>query len=145
MPLRLKSYSTESANSSKCFVNLQNIVRNTQGALYTFVYTFSTLFTFDYRYLDFPVWYLPQCHRVLKIWRHSDSSSRIIFRFQLIYQRRFKTRVFFSETEIVFRLWKWRQQKGKKDCRKVNKYWEISSARKKRPDTSNLQRVFEVL
>lgn len=131
---------------SKCFGNLENIVRNTQGAL-------CTLFHSIYLRLSVPTFSClipsPMSHRVLKIWRHSDSASRIIFRFQLIYQRRFKTERksdFFWIGNSFSSPWKWRQQKGEK--KRLQESWQILR-NLKRPQKRQLtlrtfSRFFEV-
>lgn len=57
-----------------------------------FTYTF---YTYSFNLPLSPVWYLPsimpECHWILKIWRHLDCVRRIIFRFQLIYHCRVRT------------------------------------------------------
>ena len=63
--------------------------------------------------LYFSVWYLPpQCHWILKIWRHLDCSPRIIFRFQLIYHCRREKKKFSHFTDSS--VWKGMKGKGEK-------------------------------
>lgn len=61
---------------------------------------FPSIYLCCYRYLNSLLSVpSPQCHWILKIWRHLDCSPRIIFRFQLIYHCR-EWKETFSRSEI---------------------------------------------